>query len=254
VVRSVLEAAAPGRPPAPAETAQTRVARLEALLGDPTDPGNPLGYGALLEADRAAVPFAEGEAVLDDFGLNAEFVPRELGGRLDGIDTLVRVMRPVFRRDVGLAMGYGMTTYMAASDVWTTGSERQREWLAALLLGGGRAAIAQHETAHSNDYVRSQVTARHAQGGFLLSGGKPMINNLDRAEALVLFCRTDDARAERIKQYQEELMHPYYAAERGLVDDVIDPADTRAVLIRSLAMLRTKHAPLPARKHGNPPM
>jgi acetyl-CoA carboxylase carboxyltransferase component len=62
------------------------------------------------------------------------------------------------------------------------------------------------------------------------------------------------ARAERIKQYQEELMHPYYAAERGLVDDVIDPADTRAVLIRSLAMLRTKHAPLPARKHGNPPM
>jgi acetyl-CoA carboxylase carboxyltransferase component len=49
-------------------------------------------------------------------------------------------------------------------------------------------------------------------------------------------------------------MHPYYAAERGLVDDVIDPADTRAVLIRSLAMPRTKHAPLPARKRGNPPM
>jgi hypothetical protein len=110
VVRSVLEAAAPA-PAEATQTAQARVARLEALLGDPTDPGNPLGYGALLEADRAAVPFAEGEAVLDDFGLNAEFVPRELGGRLDGIDTLVRVMRPVFRRDVGLAMGYGMTTY-----------------------------------------------------------------------------------------------------------------------------------------------
>ncbi|MEO3844816.1 carboxyl transferase domain-containing protein, partial [Streptomyces sp. B22F1] len=50
-----------------------------------------------------------------------------------------------------------------------------------------------------------------------------------------------------------ELMHPYYAAERGLVDDVIDPVDTRQILIRSLAMLRTKHADLPARKHGNPP-
>lgn len=189
MVNAVLEASSP---------ADTRVARLEALLGDPTDPGNPLGYGALLAADRAAVPFADGEAVLDDFGLNAEFVPRELGGRLDRIDTLVRVMRPVFRRDVGLAMGYGMTTYMAASDVWTTGDRRQREWLAGLLLRGGRAAIAQHETAHSNDYVRSQVTARRAPGGgLLLGGGKPMINNLDRAEALVLFCRTDPAPGSR---------------------------------------------------------
>ncbi|WP_431780687.1 acyl-CoA carboxylase subunit beta [Streptomyces chumphonensis] len=60
-------------------------------------------------------------------------------------------------------------------------------------------------------------------------------------------------RAERIKEYRDELMHPYYAAERGLVDDVIDPAETRAVLIRTLAVLRDKHAPLPSRKHGNQP-
>jgi acetyl-CoA carboxylase carboxyltransferase component len=63
----------------------------------------------------------------------------------------------------------------------------------------------------------------------------------------------DLVRAQRIKEYQQELMHPYYAAERGLVDDVIDPADTRTVLIDSLAMLAAKHAHLPARKHGNPP-
>ncbi|MEV6118476.1 acyl-CoA carboxylase subunit beta [Streptomyces sp. NPDC052109] len=60
-------------------------------------------------------------------------------------------------------------------------------------------------------------------------------------------------RQKMVKEYRAELMHPYYAAERGLVDDVIDPADTRGVLIRSLRMLRTKHAALPARKHGNPP-
>jgi acetyl-CoA carboxylase carboxyltransferase component len=60
-------------------------------------------------------------------------------------------------------------------------------------------------------------------------------------------------RVEMVQQYKDELMHPYYAAERGLVDDVIDPAATREVLIRSLRMLRTKHADLPARKHGNPP-
>ncbi|MER7764789.1 acyl-CoA carboxylase subunit beta [Streptomyces sp. NPDC097619] len=63
----------------------------------------------------------------------------------------------------------------------------------------------------------------------------------------------DATRAARIDEYREELMHPYYAAERGLVDDVIDPADTRSALIGALAMLRGKHAPLPTRKHGNQP-
>ncbi|MEV5381211.1 carboxyl transferase domain-containing protein, partial [Streptomyces nondiastaticus] len=60
-------------------------------------------------------------------------------------------------------------------------------------------------------------------------------------------------RARMVKEYKAELMHPYYAAERGLIDDVIDPVDTRQVLIRALAMLASKHADLPSRKHGNPP-
>nr|WP_245984301.1 acyl-CoA carboxylase subunit beta [Streptomyces tateyamensis] len=60
-------------------------------------------------------------------------------------------------------------------------------------------------------------------------------------------------RQEKIHQYKTELMHPYYAAERGLVDDVIDPRETRSVLVRALTMLRGKHADLPSRKHGNPP-
>ena len=61
-------------------------------------------------------------------------------------------------------------------------------------------------------------------------------------------------RIELIEEYRDQLMHPYYAAERGLVDDVIDPRLTRATLSRSLATLRTKQVPLPHRKHGNPPM
>ncbi|WP_377267144.1 acyl-CoA carboxylase subunit beta [Peterkaempfera sp. SMS 1(5)a] len=63
----------------------------------------------------------------------------------------------------------------------------------------------------------------------------------------------DATRARLVKEYKSELMHPYYAAERGLVDDVIDPAETRAVLADALAMLRTKHEDTPLRKHGNPP-
>ncbi|GAB2515394.1 acyl-CoA carboxylase subunit beta [Nocardia heshunensis] len=61
-------------------------------------------------------------------------------------------------------------------------------------------------------------------------------------------------REQLVEQYRAELVHPYYAAERGLVDDVIDPADTRATLIRGLRMLGRKHAEFLPRKHGNPPV
>jgi acetyl-CoA carboxylase carboxyltransferase component len=64
----------------------------------------------------------------------------------------------------------------------------------------------------------------------------------------------DEMRIQKIKEYRDALIHPYYAAERGLVDDVIDPRHTRAVLAAALEMLRNKHADLPSRKHGNPPM
>ncbi|MEW2353511.1 acyl-CoA carboxylase subunit beta [Spirillospora sp. NPDC029432] len=64
----------------------------------------------------------------------------------------------------------------------------------------------------------------------------------------------DRLRSQLIAEYTEELMHPYYASERGLVDDVIDPADTRVMIVRALDLLSEKRPDLRPRKHGNPPM
>ena len=61
-------------------------------------------------------------------------------------------------------------------------------------------------------------------------------------------------KAELIEEYTEAYANPYVAAERGYVDDVIDPTETRAVLARSLELLRTKREELPKRKHGNVPL
>jgi acetyl-CoA carboxylase carboxyltransferase component len=61
-------------------------------------------------------------------------------------------------------------------------------------------------------------------------------------------------RRELVDEYTERYANPYLAAERGFVDDVIDPADTRAVLSRALDVLRTKREELPKRKHGNVPL
>jgi acetyl-CoA carboxylase carboxyltransferase component len=66
--------------------------------------------------------------------------------------------------------------------------------------------------------------------------------------------RPDGAPRELIEEYTERYANPYNAAERGYIDDVIDPAETRSKLIAGLAMLRSKREELPKRKHGNVPL
>ncbi len=61
-------------------------------------------------------------------------------------------------------------------------------------------------------------------------------------------------RSELISDYEERFNNPYRAAELGLVDEVIEPRETRAKLIRGLDMLRTKREHLPQKKHGNIPL
>ncbi|WP_406368692.1 acyl-CoA dehydrogenase [Streptomyces sp. NBC_00647] len=176
-----------------------RAARIEELLGDPADPRNPHGHRALLDADEQRRTPQDTEALLTDAGLAAEFVPHQLGGRLARPDTLARVLRPLFRRDVALGFGYGITALFGAAAVWAAGSRQQRERTARHLLhgdddGGGRVTILHHELTHANAILRDEFTAHPAPGGgFVLDGRKDVIINADRARAFVMYARTSAA-------------------------------------------------------------
>ena len=61
-------------------------------------------------------------------------------------------------------------------------------------------------------------------------------------------------RKELVKSYREKFANPYVAAERGYLDDVIEPSDTREVLVNYLELLKTKREARPPRKHGNIPL
>jgi acetyl-CoA/propionyl-CoA carboxylase carboxyl transferase subunit len=64
----------------------------------------------------------------------------------------------------------------------------------------------------------------------------------------------DAERERRIDEYREQFANPYTAADRGFVDDVIEPADTRPRLIDDLEMLKSKRKSNPDKKHGNIPL
>jgi propionyl-CoA carboxylase beta chain len=64
----------------------------------------------------------------------------------------------------------------------------------------------------------------------------------------------ESARRSRINEFEEKFANPYVAAERGFIDEVIEPAQTRPKLIRALALLENKRDQNPPKKHGNIPL
>jgi acetyl-CoA carboxylase carboxyltransferase component len=113
------------------------------------------------------------------------------------------------------------------------------------------------------------VILRKSYGGaFIVMDSKTMGNDVclawpwaelavmgaGQAAAILQRRATPDERAQFERDYAERLLNPYVAAERGYVDSVIDPADTRREVAAALQMLGDKREQLPRRKHGNTPL
>lgn len=78
--------------------------------------------------------------------------------------------------------------------------------------------------------------------------------NIIHAGEIAKSADPEATRAQKIEEYKEKFANPYIAAAHGLVDDVIDPRETRIKLMQALEMLRTKKETRPFKKHGNIPL
>ncbi|MDH4309268.1 MAG: acyl-CoA carboxylase subunit beta [Acidimicrobiia bacterium] len=101
--------------------------------------------------------------------------------------------------------------------------------------------------------IRADLVYAWPSAEIAVMGAQGAVNVVFRRE----IAESDDVeqrRSELIADYETQFNNPYRAAELGLVDEVIEPRETRAKLIRALDMLRTKREVLPPRKHGNIPL
>jgi len=112
----------------------------------------------------------------------------------------------------------------------------------------GGAYLVMNARAVRADLVLAWPTAEIAVMG--AAGAVNIVHRRDLAAA----ADPDAERARLIARYEERFANPYVAAERGLVDEVIEPRETRPRLVRAFEMLRTKREALPPRKHGNIPL
>jgi propionyl-CoA carboxylase beta chain len=100
--------------------------------------------------------------------------------------------------------------------------------------------------------IRADLVFAWPSAEIAVMGAQGAVNIIHRRE---LESADDPAqrRAELIADYEEKFNNPYVAAELGLVDEIIEPRETRVKLIRAMEMLRTKRETLPPKKHGNGP-
>jgi len=105
----------------------------------------------------------------------------------------------------------------------------------------------------SSKHIRADFNFAWPTAEVAVMGAEGAVNIVFRNE----LAEADDTaarRAELIADYRERFANPWSAAERGYVDDVIEPRRTRPVLIDALETVRTKREPRPRRKHGNIPL
>ena len=105
----------------------------------------------------------------------------------------------------------------------------------------------------NSKHLRSDVSFAWPTAEIAVMGAEGAVNIVFRKE----IDKAEDPaakRAEMITEYRDKFSTPYAAAERGFIDDVIEPAETRPRLIKALRMLSTKRESVPARKHGNIPL
>ncbi|WP_430505764.1 acyl-CoA carboxylase subunit beta [Haloparvum sp. PAK95] len=105
----------------------------------------------------------------------------------------------------------------------------------------------------SSKHIGGDVNYAWPTAEIAVMGPKGAVNVLYREE-LEEAQDPDARRQELIDEYREEFANPYTAADRGFIDDVIEPTETRERLINDLEMLSGKRESLPEKKHGNIPI
>jgi acetyl-CoA carboxylase carboxyltransferase component len=105
----------------------------------------------------------------------------------------------------------------------------------------------------NSKHLRADVSFAWPTAEIAVMGSEGAVNVIFRKE-IQKAADPQAKRRELIAQYEAQFSNPYIAAERGFVDDVIEPAETRQRLIKALRVLHTKREQVPPRKHGNIPL
>jgi len=106
----------------------------------------------------------------------------------------------------------------------------------------------------ASKHIRTDFNYAWPSAEIAVMGSEGAVNIIHRREIQQASGKGDAVRAEKLAEYKDKFANPYVAAERGYIDEVIEPSLTRSRLIAALRVLDTKRDTNPRRKHGNIPL
>lgn len=105
----------------------------------------------------------------------------------------------------------------------------------------------------ASKHIRADLNLAWPTAEIAVMGAEGAVNILFRRN-ITQSAQPEQTRTEKIQEYRDKFASPYIAAERGFIDEVIEPKQTRAKLIRGLRLLENKRDTNPPKKHGNIPL
>jgi propionyl-CoA carboxylase beta chain len=106
----------------------------------------------------------------------------------------------------------------------------------------------------ASKHIRADFNFAWPTAEIAVMGPEGAVNIVHRQALQEAGERADELRREKVEEYRTKFANPYVAAERGYVDEIIEPGRTRAKLIAGLRLLSTKRDANPPKKHGNIPL
>ena len=103
----------------------------------------------------------------------------------------------------------------------------------------------------ASKHIRTDINFAYPTAEIAVMGAEGAVGVLYRRE---ISDKDESYRAEKVAEFQDKFANPYIAAERGFIDEVIEPKFTRPKLIRALSLLKNKRESNPPKKHGNIPL
>jgi propionyl-CoA carboxylase beta chain len=105
----------------------------------------------------------------------------------------------------------------------------------------------------ASKHIRTDLNLAYPTAEIAVMGPEGAVNILYRRE-LGKASDPEALRAQKVQEFREKFANPYAAADRGFIDEVIEPRQTRLKIITGLEMARTKRDQNPPKKHGNIPL
>jgi alkylation response protein AidB-like acyl-CoA dehydrogenase len=164
---------------------------LEDALGSPKIASNLLSYEKVIALDEFSKFPVEQANLLFKLGIQKYFVPSESGGYLESFEELSYIFRSIFRRDITLGLGFGVTTFMAVIHIYLFGSAELKKRITNIILNGNTISVAYHEKEHGSDLMDNELNAFiHDDRSYKIFGKKWLINNIETSEGYTVFART----------------------------------------------------------------